>query len=223
MPARKILMLAYLLTKFETKVLIECHISPLICNSFRLMSILVFHCHVFSVSTQRNPSWLILSQAERLLIVLLSNLTTPKTAVSVAAQHCSRNRDNAALTINNSLSKTTMILWCVCILQFQTHHEETDGLIRVSRLLLEATFILSSDWAGSRFPWGRDIAGDASLDLISWHNIHRHSPVTLPPITALNYNHTLLISGLSHLQLWKPFTMAGHHPKKLNQCLDVAF
>lgn len=70
-----------------------------------------------------------------LLLTVLSpdllNLTTTKNAVSIAVQHCSQTRDNAALTINNSLNQRTVIPLCQCILQFHTHHEEIDGLITV--------------------------------------------------------------------------------------------
>lgn len=74
---------------------------------------------------------------------------------------------NAALTINNSFSKTIMILLCRCILQFQTYHEKNDGLITVSGQLLKVTFVLCSDLAGSSFPQGREIAQVMSLDFIS--------------------------------------------------------
>lgn len=82
--------------------------------------------------------------------MLLLKPTTPQDAVSVAVLDCGRNnRDNAALTI--SLSKTTVTLSCLCILQCRSSREEIDELITVSGLLLEVTFILSSDLAGGSF------------------------------------------------------------------------
>lgn len=152
-------MLVYLLTEFETKELIESLIRPLMCSSFTMMS----NIPSFTVSClwchHTKESVLVYTVSDwKAFIVQQLNLTTPKNAASVAVRHCSRNRDNAALTINNSLSKTTIILLCQCILQFQTRLEEIDRLITVSGLLLEVTFILSSDLAGSSFPWGRGIA-----------------------------------------------------------------
>lgn len=138
-------------------------------------------------------------------IVLQLNLTTPKNAACVAAQHCSRNRDNAAFTINNSLSKVTIILLCRCVLQFQSHREEIDGLITESGLFLKVTFILSSYLAGGTFPRGREIQ---SLDLISWHNIHSHSPVFQSPhwitITPSWFQYSLIYC----------LAVASHHLKK---------
>lgn len=48
-------------------------------------------------------------------IVQQWKLTTPKKAVSAAVKHCSRNRNNAAPTINTSLTNMTIkVLWLSC-------------------------------------------------------------------------------------------------------------